>query len=218
MLVLIQARSSSARFKNKVLHSIYGEPLIWHVINKINKSKNKIKLIVATSKHESDDKLVRYLKLQNIDFYRGSLNNVALRLYNAAKKFKSNKFVRISGDSPLFDTKLLDKALLIEKKLKSFDLITNIFPRSFPSGQSIEIIKTSIIRKYLYKFNSRDKEHVTTFFYRNNKNFIIRNFVTCNKTKTNNLKLSIDTKKDLYEIKKRINKKNFLNFKLKLNF
>ena len=33
-----------------------------------------------------------------------------------------------------------------EKENKNLDLITNVFPRTFPKGQSIEIIKTSIIK------------------------------------------------------------------------
>ena len=36
-----------------------------------------------------------------------------------------------------------------------------------------EIIKTKIIRKNLKRFKAKDKEHVTKFFYENNKNFSI---------------------------------------------
>ncbi len=213
MLVVIQARSSSKRFKNKVLFSIYGTPLISHVINKVKKSKNKFKLIVSTSKNKSDDKLVKFLMLNKVNVYRGSLRNVALRLYNTAKKYNSNYFVRISGDSPLFDFRVLDKALSLKKKYKDFDIITNVFPRTFPKGQSVEIIRTSIIKKNLHKFNTHNKEHVTSYFYKNFKNFRIKNFV--NKNRYNFSKLSIDTIYDLSNIKKKLNKKKFINFKLK---
>ncbi len=211
--MIIQARSNSKRFKNKVLLSIYGKPLISHVVQKIRKSKKKIEIVVSTSREKSDDRLVDYLKSNNINFFRGSLNNVALRLYNTARKYRSNHFVRISGDSPLFDFRILDKAIMLKKKYKNLDLITNVFPRTFPKGQSIEIIKASIIKKNIKKFNKHNKEHVTSYFYDNFKNFKIKNFV--NKYKYNSLKLSIDTTIDLNTIKKKINKKNFINFKLK---
>lgn len=213
MLVIIQARSSSKRFINKVLFPIYGTPLISHVINKVKKSKKKFKLVVSTSKNKSDDTLAKFLMLNKINIYRGSLQNVALRLYDTAKKYNSNYFVRISGDSPLFDFRILDKALSLKKKYKDFDIITNVFPRTFPKGQSVEIIKTSIIRQNLYKFNAHDKEHVTTYFYKNFKNFRIKNFV--NKKRYNFTKLSIDTINDLSNIKKQLNKKKFINFKLR---
>lgn len=211
--MIVQARSNSKRFKNKVLLPIYGKPLISHVVQKIGKSKKKIEIVVSTSREKSDDRLVDYLKSNNINFFRGSLNNVALRLYNTARKYRSNHFVRISGDSPLFDFRILDKAIMLKKKYKNLDLITNVFPRTFPKGQSIEIIKTSIIKKNIKKFNNHNKEHVTSYFYDNFKNFKIKNFV--NKYKYNSLKLSIDTTIDLNTIKKKINKKNFINFKLK---
>ena len=59
MLVIIQARSSSQIFKGKILKIIYGKPLINHVISRVQKVT---KVIVATSKNKSYDKLVEYLK------------------------------------------------------------------------------------------------------------------------------------------------------------
>ena len=212
MLVIIQTRSSSKRFKNEILFPIYGIPLIEHVIKKVKKSKNKIKIVVSTSLEKSDDKLVKYLRKNQINFFRGSLNNVALRLYSTAKKYKSKYFVRINGDSPLFDSRILDKALLLKKKYKGYDLITNVYPRTFPKGQSVEIIKTNLILKYLNKFNLQNKEHVTSFFYENSKDFKIKNFI--NKYKYNSLKLSVDTIFDLNRIKKKIKQNKFKNFKL----
>lgn len=213
MLVIIQARSSSKRFKNKILFPIYGIPLIEHVIRKVNKTKKKIKIVVSTSFEKSDDKLVKYLQKNQISFFRGSLNNVALRLYKTAKKYKAKYFVRINGDSPLFDSRILDEALAIKKIYSGYDLITNVYPRTFPKGQSVEIVKTSLIIKYLNKFDLKNKEHVTSYFYENSKNFKIKNFV--NKYKYNSLKLSVDTILDLNKIKKKLNEKNFINFRLK---
>ena len=66
--MIIQARSSSKRFKNKVLLPIYGKPLITHVIEKIRKSKKKIEIVVSTSREKSDDNLVNYLKSKDINF------------------------------------------------------------------------------------------------------------------------------------------------------
>ena len=39
-------------------------------------------------------------------------------MYKAAKKFKSNYFVRISGDSPMIDPLIIDHAVKIHKKKK----------------------------------------------------------------------------------------------------
>ena len=214
MIVIIQARSNSKRFNNKVLYKIYDKPIIWHVISKIKKSKNVKKVIVATSDKKTDDKLIKYLKSIKIDYFRGSLNNVAKRLCDAAEKNKANFFMRISADSPLIDPAIIDRAFKIfNSQKKKYDIITNVFPRSYPKGQSVEIIKTSKLRNFLNKFNEEQKEHVTRYFYKNYKKFMIKNFTSVkNKTK---IKLAIDTENDLKVILKKFKEKNFINFSLK---
>lgn len=214
LIVIIQARSNSKRFNNKVLYKVYDKPIIWHVISKIKKSKNVKKIIVATSRNKTDDKLIKYLAKIKINYFRGSLTNVAKRLCDAAEKNRAKFFMRISADSPLIDPVIIDKAIKIFKsQKKNYDIVTNVFPRSYPKGQSVEIIKTSRLRYFLNKFNKAQKEHVTKYFYKNYKNFMIKNFMS-NKKKTK-IKLAIDTKNDLKIILKKFKKKNFINFSLK---
>ena len=209
MLVIIQARTSSKRFKNKILYSFYGKPLIQHVIEKIKKS-NKVKIIISTSKKKEDDKLVKFLKYKKIKYFRGSLNNVAKRLYDTAISEDKSFFLRISGDSPFIDYRIIDKIIDIFENNRNFDLITNIFPRTFPSGQSVEVIKTHVLGKNLKFFSKLDKEHVTRYFYRNSSKFKIKNLL--NKQNTNTDKQSIDTLKELNTILKIFTKKQFLNY------
>jgi len=212
LLCIIQARSNSKRFKNKVLHLIYGTPIIQHVINRVKGSKKITNLVVASSSNKNDDKLISYLQKKRIKFYRGDLENVAMRLYEVAKKNKAKFFVRISGDSPLIDPKLIDKAIRISKKEKRYDIISNVFPGTFPKGQSVEVIKTSILKKYSKHFSKIDKEHVTKYFYDNSNKFIIKNFTFDGNNKI--IKLAIDTKKDLKNILKRFNKKEFIDYSI----
>tara|TARA_B100000282_G_C31731373_1_gene491174 strand:+ start:688 stop:1338 length:651 start_codon:yes stop_codon:yes gene_type:complete len=212
LLAIIQSRTNSKRLKNKALLKIYGLPMIHHVVNNVKKSKKIKMVIVATSKEKSDDKLVQYLKEKEIKYYRGNLNNVALRLANTAKKYKAKYFLRISGDSPLIDYKIINKAIKLLKKSNNIDIITNVYPRSFPKGQSVEIIKSKLLIKNLKKFKPEDKEHVTTYFYKNAKKFRIKNFCIKRKYKLSNL--SIDTIKDFKNIKKNVSQKKFYNFEI----
>ena len=169
MIVIIQARTGSKRLKNKVLANINQKPLIWYVINQVKKSKNVKKLVVAIPKKKSDDGLYQYLKKNNNYVYRGDEKNVAKRMMAAAKKYKAKYFVRISADSPLISPKLIDQIIKTKKKYMNYDIITNVFPRSFASGQSIEIIKTKILEKNIKFMGKKELEHVTTFFYQNEK-------------------------------------------------
>ena len=56
--------------------------------------------------------------------------------------------MRISADSPLIKTSIINKCINVKKNFFNYDLITNVFPRSFPSGQSVEIINTNVLKKY----------------------------------------------------------------------
>ena len=176
MLAIIQARTNSKRFPKKVLHLIKGRPLIQHVIERVKKSKRVTDIIVATSKNKSDNNLVSFLKKN--------------------KKY----FIRISGDSPLIWPKIINRAIKLHKKNPKYDLITNIFPRSFPHGQSVEIIKTSILENNIKKMNKFELEHVTQFFYRNCLEFLIKNFLSTGKN--DSIKLAVDTRRDLKNILK----------------
>ena len=101
-------------------------------------------------------------------------------------------FVRITGDSPLINYKIIDKAIKKFFKEKP-DIITNVFPRSFPIGQTVEVIDSKIfINNFKNILKKDEKEHITKYFYKNNKNFKIINF----KNKEMNQKnLSINTKR-----------------------
>tara|TARA_B100001057_G_C22410781_1_gene779570 strand:+ start:86 stop:676 length:591 start_codon:yes stop_codon:yes gene_type:complete len=193
------------------MYEIFGEPVIWWVIKSIKQVNFSKKIVVATSKNKSDEKLYRYLKGKNILVFRGSLNNVAERLNNTAEHFKSKFFIRICADSPLIDGKIVDKAIsLCKKNMKNFDIITNTFPKkTFPKGMSVELIKASILKDNIRKMSKDEKEHVTKFFYKNFKKFKIITFKNKNKINNNQKKfsLALDNVNDIQKIKKKLLKK-----------
>lgn len=176
MLILIQSRLNSARFPGKALHKINDVPLILRVYKQIRKSKYRNKVVVALSNAKSDNRLAFFLKEKKINFFRGSLNNVAKRLFDTSIHHKSKFFMRINGDSPLIKPSIIDRAIELHKNNKKYNIITNVMPRTYPKGQSVEIISTEILNKYVKFFNKFDKEHVTTFFYKKKNLFLIKNF------------------------------------------
>ncbi len=205
MLVIIQARTNSKRFPKKALYKIKSVPLIIRVIRRVLKSKLVSRVIVSTSKNKSDDLLVNLIKKYKYNSFRGNLNNVALRMLQTAQSNKVKYFIRINGDSPLIDYRIINYAIKIHKKYKNADLVTNVFPRNYPSGQSVEILKTKILLNNISYFNKDQKEHVTSYFYSNNSKFKIINFKKNFKRYKNLPKLSIDYKSELKKINKYFN-------------
>ena len=212
--IIIQARLSSKRLPNKVLLEINGIPLIEYLIKRIEKIFNNSKILIATSDKSSDDPLVSYCINKNINFFRGSLENVAKRMFDAANKMEAESFVRVNGDSPLIDPKIILKGINFFNK-GNYDIVTNTFPRTYPIGQSVEIIKTKSLKKSLNIMNeAKDFEHITRFFYNNPNIFKIFNFK--NDLNLNEYRLVVDTASDYEKIKIIINKmdNSYINYNM----
>ena len=216
MLCIIQARYSSKRLPGKVLKKILGTTVLERVINQVKKSKKINKIIIATSKHKSDKKIINFCKKNKINCILGPLNNVFKRFYSIIIQEHCKSFVRISADSPLLDYSLIDKAVTLFNKNR-YDIITNVFPRTFPKGFSVEVINSKIILNSLLKIKKKKhQEHLTSFFYDNYKKFKIKNFY--NKINYSNINLSIDNLSDFIRVKNIIkfckNKKHSLDYTL----
>ena len=110
-LVIIQARLGSTRYPDKVLEKLGKKTLIETIVKRLSKSKLVDKIIVATTNNKKDKKLVNLLKKKKINFYTGDERNVLLRYYSLAKKFKPTHVVRVCGDCPFSDYKILDKMI-----------------------------------------------------------------------------------------------------------
>ena len=212
-VAIIQARTSSKRLPNKVMKIINGKRLINFVYDRVKISKKVSKIYIAISNLKRDDKLASFCKKKKYNFYRGELNNVLGRYCSLIEKKGISSLVRVNGDSPCIDPKLIDKAIDIFKK-KKCDMVTNVLPRTYPRGVSVEVIKSKLLldlnAKTLKKF---DREHVTSFFYKNKKNFRIVNFK--NDEDYSKFTLAIDTEKNLKLVKSALTDKNFLHLSWK---
>ena len=195
--IVIQARMSSSRFPEKVLSPLCGMPMLMWTINYCREVN--LPLFVLTSTDESDNLLVGMLEKNDVSYYRGSLENVVSRYLSFMREYQVKKVARISGDSPLINPDVILKVITEDQESASADLTTNVFPRSFPKGQSVEIIPRKSLELLMDRNLSKsDIEHVTSYFYANSKEFKINN--SNNDKDLSFINLSVDTKEDLLRI------------------
>ena len=212
MLCIIQARFSSKRLYGKVLKKISEKTILERVYNQVRKSKKIKKIIIATSEHKSDKKIINFCKKNKIKFFLGPLDNVFKRFYLVLKNESYKNFVRISADSPFLDPRIIDRAINIFNK-NQYDIVTNVFPRTFPKGYSVEVLNSRIILKNILKIKSKNhQEHLTSYFYKNHHNFKIKNFK--NKIDLSHINLSVDTKRDLIKARRIIKLLGYKNIYL----
>ena len=100
---IITVRSSSSRLPNKALLKIQGKTSIEVVAERAAKITGVDKIIIATSVDSSDDYLASYLANKGFTIFRGSLDNVPLRMYECARHHLLDHIVRITGDCVFLD-------------------------------------------------------------------------------------------------------------------
>ena len=200
--IIIQARLSSTRLSGKVLREFSnGKALIDILLLRIqNLTKEGIEVIVATSNTSSDDVLVDYLttKFDWVKIFRGDLNNVMKRYYDAAIANEIETIIRVTSDCPFIDSVVISKMLQVFED-SELDYLANTMPpdqSTFSDGFDVEIFTKEALLKQmnLPDLNLKDKEHVTFLFWRT-QNFKTALFAN---TQTPNFqfKLSVDTMKD----------------------
>jgi spore coat polysaccharide biosynthesis protein SpsF len=190
---------NSKRLPNKALKLLCGKTILERVVMNLQLSKKITNIIVATSKSRSDDLIELFCKKKKIKCYRGALKNVYQRYYQLIKSQKIKNFIRITGDSPLIDYRIIEKGIELFEK-GNFDMVTNSLQRTYPQGQSVEIINSEVFCRVKKKIKEKDyKEHITKYFYNNKRAFKIKNFFYQNDI--SHLNLSVNTRKDYEFIK-----------------
>lgn len=173
---VVQARMGSARLPGKVLMELAGRPALDYLLERLRRAQTLDAVVVATSTEPGDDAVAAHCAAAGVACHRGPHDDVALRLLEAAEAAGLDAFVRVNGDSPLLDQALVDRGVRLFRQ-GGRDLVTNVFPRSFPRGQSVEVISTATLRAALPRLAAPgDREHVTAGLYRDPDALAIENF------------------------------------------
>lgn len=199
--IIIQARVGSTRLPKKVLKPILGKPAIEREIERVKKIKLAQKIILAIPKGKNDNVLEKIGKKSKVLVFRGSLDDVLDRYYQAAKVFELNTIVRLTGDCPLIDWQIADEVISFYLQNK-FDYVSNVRPPTFPDGMDVEVFSFKALEKswQLAQLKS-EREHITSFIANHPKMFKIGNLVR-NGNDLSFLRLTLDEPKDLILIRK----------------
>ena len=84
-VIIVQARMSSSRLPGKVMLPILGESLLYRMIERLQTICHKALLVIATSEDGADDIIEQEANRMQVACFRGSLNNLLDRHYQAAK-------------------------------------------------------------------------------------------------------------------------------------
>jgi len=209
--VIVEARSKSKRFPKKVLKKIGNKKVLEIMIDRLKNIDGINDIIIATTRNKEDEEIVKIAKKKNVKFYKGSENDVLKRVLLAAKKFKTDVIVEITGDTILVDHKISNDVIeFYLKNKKKYDFVSNdiqiyLNNRKIngPLGFSTKVFSTKILSK-IDKLTKHpiDREHVANYIVKNYKKFRIKNVNLPKFLKNENFRLTMDYKEDYEVIKK----------------
>ena len=165
VVAIIQARMSSSRLPGKVLMPLANKPVLGHIVERLSYCKMIDKIVIATSNDTSDDLVSDYCKNKNIDFYRGSLDDVLDRYYQVGKIHHADPIVRITGDCPVIDPVVVD-AVITGFLSGEYDFYA--LGGKFPDGLDCSVFSFSAIEKAWKEAKLlSEREHVGPYIENN---------------------------------------------------
>ena len=193
-VAIIQARMTSTRLPGKILLDLGGKPVLQNIVERIQRAKLIDTVVVATSVNKEDDVVEKFLRTNNINVYRGSLNNVLERFYKCAKLYKAETVLRFTADNALIAPDLIDEAITLYNQ-KTVDYL--YYKPTLPLGMGIETFSFLTLEKaYQNATDVECLEHVTPYIKKNPQLFRFLDWQNNNEVDYSDLRFTMDTQHD----------------------
>lgn len=200
---IIQARMGSTRLPGKVLKTLGDRTVLGHVITRCLAISSVNQVVVATTHLEEDEAVCREAERYNVTVYRGSLDHVLSRYYEAATQAKADVVVRITSDCPLLDPNISD-GIIKHFLAHDYDYSSSGLSNTFPRGLDTEVFTFEALeRSYTNAVKEYELEHVTPYIYLNRNRFKVYEYA--NESDQSAYRLTLDTPED-WELISRIYK------------
>lgn len=195
-VIIVQARMGSTRLPGKILKKVLEKPLLAYQIERLQHVTFAAEMIVATTTNPLDQAVIDLCRLEKIPVFRGSEEDVLDRYFQAAKQFKADIIIRVSGDCPLIDPKIIDEVLAFYlKNYPLYQYVSNTLERTFPRGMDVEAFSFSALEKAAKDATRpEEREHVTPYIYRHPELFKLAN-VAYSPNESNH-RWTVDTQED----------------------
>jgi spore coat polysaccharide biosynthesis protein SpsF len=161
----IEARMGSSRLPGKVLMDVFGKPALSRLIGRLRRCKRLDDIVLATTISPADDVLEKWADAEGLSCYRGSEEDVLLRVVEAHRKMKTDIIVEITGDCILTDPEIIDLGVTMFLE-NECDVLTNVRKLSFPMGEDVQVYRFKDLEEIERTvIDEAVREHVSLFFY-----------------------------------------------------
>jgi spore coat polysaccharide biosynthesis protein SpsF len=200
--IIVQARMGSSRLPGKVLADLAGAPAIVRLFERLNRVGGASTLIMATSDLPKDDPLAVVASgIPGVHVWRGSENDVLKRFADAARHFRLDAIVRITGDCPLTEPSLIDAVIDLFGTNGKYALADNVEPRTFPHGYDVQVFSRFALETADHEASlAYDREHVMPFVVARPDRFPTGHLIS-SRTPCPEIRITLDYPEDLTVIR-----------------
>ena len=174
MKVVLASRMSSSRLPGKALLPMFEEmSMVDVLLHRIRLAKHVTGVVLATSVDQSDDPLESWALNNEVECFRGSLDDVLGRLAGCISQLEMQSFVEILGDNPLVDPDDIDRCIL-EFTEGGWDYVATAtieysfaeHENCYPVGVRVQCFKSKLIEDAANLYlDPHSREHSSTFIY-----------------------------------------------------
>jgi spore coat polysaccharide biosynthesis protein SpsF len=192
---IIKARMKSSRLPGKIVLPLpypNGKPLLGWIVESVQQSRYVGQVVLATSMESENDCLEKFAADRNVPLYRGSEDDVLSRFIAVTMEHNFDIVIRLTGDNPIIDVKILDAAIEYHVSSKNDYTKTS----GLPIGMNFELISgRALVQLQDYNLTLDDKEHVTLFMRRTDF-FRKSELQLCKDENLSDLRLTVDYPSD----------------------
>lgn len=195
---------TSTRLPGKVLMEACGKPLLELLVERLLRISILGDVIVATTTNEADDPICALAKRLGVKCHRGSEEDVLGRVLGAARAFRIDIIVLITGDCPLIDPYLSLEC--VEEFLRrgvDYASLSIGADRGYPLGLSTQVFTTSTLSEVESECrgDERAREHVTLPIYEQPGKYSVYRLDADPEYRRSEYRLTLDTKEDYFVIR-----------------
>ncbi len=206
---VVCARLKSTRLPNKMLADINGEPLLWHVANRLSACSMVNEIIIATT--TEDNEIKQYCDENDIKCFQGDDHDILGRIYNAVKQYDIDVVIRVWGDCPLPSPVLIDSMVCVFLS----NPVQYLYTKNYPTGQNIAILPVEMLESWNTELTDTEHRHWFHVWCTEQKGAITK----VSPVDHSKINLCVDTQEDLDRIREimkpmilRIGKRRFASY------
>lgn len=194
VVAIVQARLRSTRLPGKVLSPIGGAEMLRLVLERTAAARGVNMVVAAIPEGDEEDALAKAIDGWGFKVVRGDATDVLSRYAAAAETFGADVVVRVTGDCPLIDPRLVDA--VVEELVAHPHLDYVALGLSFPDGENAEAFTRSALERAVAEATRPShREHVTLFIRDHPELFRLR--ILEHSRDLSAVRLSVDEKRDL---------------------